>query len=157
MPKSKEILDSEDDLSSSEEKPKTKKQKVEKTQTTAATESDVDEEVKKPVKNGKKVASKAAAKSDDESEEERKPAKKAMAKKNGETVNEKPADGMYEIGSMKFVNLNQFKGKIYVNIREYYEANGKLNPGKKGIALSIDQWQKLKSHIASIDRDIKNS
>lgn len=62
---------------------------------------------------------------------------------------------MYEIGKMKFVSVSEFKGKAFVNIREYYEKDGKQLPGKKGIALAIDQWEKLKQFVDKIDRDVK--
>ncbi len=62
---------------------------------------------------------------------------------------------MYSLAANRFINVNEFKGKAYVNIREYYEANGKQMPGKKGISLSADQWENLKKHIAKIDKDLK--
>lgn len=34
---------------------------------------------------------------------------------------------------MRRVNVNEFKGKPLVNIREYYEKNGEMLPGKKGM------------------------
>ena len=37
-----------------------------------------------------------------------------------------------KLGKLRFVNVSEFKGKPYVNIREYYESNGKTLPGKKG-------------------------
>jgi hypothetical protein len=57
---------------------------------------------------------------------------------------------------MRFVSVSEFRGKPLVNIREYYEANGKLLPGKKGVSLSTDQWEQLKKFIDKIDNDIKN-
>ncbi|CAI6335367.1 unnamed protein product [Periconia digitata] len=39
------------------------------------------------------------------------------------------------------VTVSDFKGKTLVSIREYYEdAGGDMKPGKKGIALTIDQY-----------------
>ena len=32
---------------------------------------------------------------------------------------------------MRRVGISKFKGKVLVNIREYYENNGELKPGKK--------------------------
>ncbi len=55
------------------------------------------------------------------------------------------------------VKINQFKGRTYVDIREYYEKNGDLLPGKKGISLSTSQWQKLKTLIADIDAAVEES
>ena len=38
-----------------------------------------------------------------------------------------------------------------VDLREYYEKNGELLPGKKGIALDIPQWEKLSGAVPDID------
>lgn len=55
------------------------------------------------------------------------------------------------------MKLSEFKGKWYVNIREYYNADGTLRPGKKGIMLTMEQWQKLKELVDDIDEDIKKN
>jgi hypothetical protein len=31
------------------------------------------------------------------------------------------------------VKVRDFRGKVYVDIREYYESDGDLKPGKKGV------------------------
>ncbi len=41
------------------------------------------------------------------------------------------------LGNNRFVNISEFKGKYLINIREYYETNGKLNPGKKGNLIMV--------------------
>ena len=47
--------------------------------------------------------------------------------------------------------LIEFRGKIYVDVREYYEKDGEMLPGKKGISLTVEQWEKLKALIPKID------
>ena len=37
-----------------------------------------------------------------------------------------------QLSSKKFATVKKFKGKIYVDIREYYESGGEMKPGKKG-------------------------
>lgn len=46
-----------------------------------------------------------------------------------------------KLGNKKFVDVREFKGKIYVDIREYYEKDGEMRPGKKGISLSTEHWE----------------
>ena len=45
-----------------------------------------------------------------------------------------------------FVQVREFKGKTYIDIREYYVDKNTMDtkPGKKGISLSCEQYQKLK-------------
>jgi hypothetical protein len=62
-----------------------------------------------------------------------------------------------KLSKMRFVSVSEFRGKPLVNIREYYESNGKILPGKKGISLAIDQWEQLKKFIPKLDEAIKKS
>jgi len=63
----------------------------------------------------------------------------------------------YELGRLRYVSVSEFRGKKMISIREYYQADdGEERPGKKGISLSVEQWQKLKSHMDDVDEDIKN-
>jgi hypothetical protein len=57
-----------------------------------------------------------------------------------------------------------FNGKVIVNIREFYEdiKTGENKPGKKGIALNIQQWEALKNsaddiHLAVVHSDGEKS
>nr|CAB3266686.1 activated RNA polymerase II transcriptional coactivator p15-like [Phallusia mammillata] len=64
------------------------------------------------------------------------------------------SDEKISLGKMKFVSVREFKGKILIDIREFYENNGEMKPGKKGISLQAEQWQKLKQSIDDIDEKI---
>ena len=56
----------------------------------------------------------------------------------------------------KRVTVHKFKGQIKVDIREFYDDHGEMKPGKKGISLSIDNWNKLKGFIDDIEESIEN-
>lgn len=56
---------------------------------------------------------------------------------------------------MKFASVSSFKGAAYVNIRECYEKDGELLPGKKGIALSAVQFDELKKVMSKLDTELK--
>ena len=47
--------------------------------------------------------------------------------------------------------VRQFRGALLVDIRETYEKFGEMQPGKTGIALNLEQWQKLKQSVQHID------
>ncbi|POI20364.1 hypothetical protein CIB84_015889 [Bambusicola thoracicus] len=61
-----------------------------------------------------------------------------------------------KIGKMRYVRVSCFKGKVLVDIREFYmDKEGDMKPGRKGIALSAEQWNQLKEIIPEIDAAVK--
>ncbi|XP_056274348.1 SUB1 regulator of transcription b [Pseudoliparis swirei] len=69
-----------------------------------------------------------------------KPAKKAKSgetsKPGGSSKSSGGDDNMFQIGKMRYVSVREFKGKVLVDIREYWmNQDGEMKPGKKGISL----------------------
>ncbi|EOA21842.1 hypothetical protein CARUB_v10002308mg [Capsella rubella] len=91
--------------------------------------------------------------SDDESETH------ASAKKIA-----KPADSSDEsddivvcnISKNRRVSVRNWNGKIWIDIREFYVKDGKTLPGKKGISLSVDQWNTLRNHAEDIEKALSD-
>jgi hypothetical protein len=52
-----------------------------------------------------------------------------------------------------FVRVNEFKGKLLIDIRKYFPGKdgGEMIPGKKGISLNLEQWQTLVSNVDTIN------
>ncbi|KAH9520424.1 Transcriptional coactivator [Bulinus truncatus] len=103
-----------------------------------------------------------SADSDEPKSKKKKPAAKSVKEtkvdKKEETAGPtKNSSGefMFQISKMRFATVSEFRGKAMVSIREYYEKDGDLRPGKKGISLSVDQWQALKEKIPEIDECLK--
>ncbi|XP_012152933.1 single stranded-binding protein c31A [Megachile rotundata] len=64
-------------------------------------------------------------------------------------------DYTWDLGNNRQVTVRDFKGKIYVDIREmYFDKDGNLKPGKKGICLSVAQWRKLSAVIEDVDKAV---
>ena len=62
----------------------------------------------------------------------------------------------FHLSSKRKVTVRDFRGKPLVDIREFYEKDGEMAPGRKGISLTIDQYNKLKSYISEIDKAIES-
>lgn len=48
-----------------------------------------------------------------------------------------------ELSGSRRVTISEFKSKMYVAVREYYEKNGQMLPGQKGLNMAVDAWQRL--------------
>lgn len=55
----------------------------------------------------------------------------------------------------RIVQISKFKGKVRIDIREHYNDDGEWKPGKKGISLDTNQWQKLMSFTSLINEAIE--
>uniref|UniRef100_A0A0N5C8I7 PC4 domain-containing protein n=1 Tax=Strongyloides papillosus TaxID=174720 RepID=A0A0N5C8I7_STREA len=62
----------------------------------------------------------------------------------------KDGSKMYSLGNERYVSKSSFKGKEYINIREYYKDGDEMKPGKKGISLTMEQFEALKNAIAHL-------
>lgn len=96
------------------------------------------------------VKSKKKQKRQDDDNEE-KPSKKIKKEVNeGE-------DTVWDLGSNRKVSVRDFKGRLFVDIREmYYDKDANLKPGKKGICLSMEQWRKFLSIVEDVDKLVKS-
>ena len=73
-------------------------------------------------------------------------------------VNGVPTDDgiAWSLGANKMLRVKQFKGKTYIDIREFYEDKdtGEKKPGKKGIMINVEQWGKITQSIAQIQETV---
>ena len=120
-------------------------------------------------KNGKSSSSEddESQKSQEEEKIEEKKEEKGLLKKKRkkspkkeDNKNENIIVGEKEVifllENKRRVTVQKFKGNVKVDIREYYENNGEMKPGKKGISLTLDNWKKLKEFMDDIDESINN-
>ncbi|KAL9104692.1 MAG: hypothetical protein Q9163_000370 [Psora crenata] len=58
---------------------------------------------------------------------------------------------VWEISKNRRVGISEFKGKVMVDIREYYEKDGEMLPGKKGISLPVDQYNAFMTFLPELE------
>ncbi|KAF5600482.1 transcriptional Coactivator p15 family [Fusarium pseudoanthophilum] len=99
------------------------------------------------------VAKKRAADSDSE------PETVSKRVKSGTSVESdgKDDDGnpFWELSNKRRVGVSEFSKKTFVNIREYYDKDGKTLPGKKGISLSIEQYNAFLKAVPQINAALR--
>ncbi|XP_029157245.1 activated RNA polymerase II transcriptional coactivator p15 [Nylanderia fulva] len=99
--------------------------------------------------------------SDDSSEEEVKSSKRKQKAEEDKPATKKPKkedeNTVWDLGNNRQVTVRDFRGKYYVDIREmYYDKDGDLKPGKKGICLNLQQWRKFMSVVEEVDNVAKS-
>ncbi|XP_040193941.1 activated RNA polymerase II transcriptional coactivator p15 [Rana temporaria] len=93
--------------------------------------------------------------------EKEKPTKKQKtggesSKSSAKQSSKDPEDNMFQIGKMRYVSVRDFKGKVLIDVREYFmDQQGELKPGRKGISLNPEQWNQLKEQMSDIDNAIR--
>ncbi|KAG0632797.1 putative RNA polymerase II transcriptional coactivator [Tuber brumale] len=63
----------------------------------------------------------------------------------------------WEIGRLRRVAVSKFGGKNLINIREYFEKDGKVLPGKKGISLTMEQFDAFLSVLPQIEQHLSDA
>ncbi|KAJ3575125.1 hypothetical protein NP233_g1306 [Leucocoprinus birnbaumii] len=82
-------------------------------------------------------------------------AKKAATDSNVGTVQQNNEGDKYiDLGKKKRATVRAYKEIPLLDIREFYGPDEK--PGKKGISLTIEQWQVLRANADSIDELFSN-
>ncbi|KAH0501838.1 Activated RNA polymerase II transcriptional coactivator p15 [Microtus ochrogaster] len=111
--------------------------------------SDSDSEVEKKLKRKKQVVSEKPVK-------KQKPGETSRALASSKQSSSSRDDNMFQIGKMRYVSVRDFKGKILIDIREYWmDSEGEMKPGRKGISLNMEQWSQLKEQISDIDDAVR--
>ena len=60
---------------------------------------------------------------------------------------------MIQMNGQKYVKLMKHQDQVVVNLREYIkDCDGKLHPTKKGIILSLKDWQSLKKEMKTVNQ-----
>ncbi|KAI4867349.1 PC4-domain-containing protein [Hypoxylon rubiginosum] len=85
-----------------------------------------------------------------------KSSKKAKTAGAADSGKDDEGNSFWALGGTRRATVSSFKGKDFVNIREYYsDASGSLKPGKKGIMLTPEQYAKFLEAIPSINAELR--
>ncbi|KAM3413643.1 hypothetical protein BST61_g10336 [Cercospora zeina] len=69
----------------------------------------------------------------------------------------KDKDGgvFWSLPNKRRVQLTEFKGKLLVGIREFYEKDGEMLPGKKGISMTLEVFDAVLGVLPELGREVE--
>ncbi|KAG0125488.1 putative RNA polymerase II transcriptional coactivator [Tuber indicum] len=108
-----------------------------------------------PPKGKKRQAEKY--KSDDGFVEDAAPSSKRSKVEIGKKALDNEGNPYWEARRLRRVAVSKFGGKHLINIREYFEKDGKVLPGKKGISLSMEQFDTFLSVLPQIEQHLADA
>ncbi|XP_063974528.1 activated RNA polymerase II transcriptional coactivator p15 isoform X2 [Diachasmimorpha longicaudata] len=89
-------------------------------------------------------------------EKSKAPEEKAESSKKPKTSSKaNEEEPSWDLGNNKKLVVRFFKGKLYVDIREYYEKDGEERPSKKGISMGLPQFTELMKVIKEVEDVVK--
>ena len=57
---------------------------------------------------------------------------------------------MFQIEGTLNLSVSQYQGMTLIDIRKYFEKDGNVLPTKRGISLTVEQWDALLSKLEDI-------
>ncbi|CAG9999626.1 unnamed protein product [Clonostachys byssicola] len=83
--------------------------------------------------------------------------KKTKSNAAGAPASGKDDEGnpFWELSNKRRVGISEFKKTCFINVREFYEKDGKTLPGKKGISLSVEQYAAFLKAVPGINAALR--
>ncbi|SMY25663.1 unnamed protein product [Zymoseptoria tritici ST99CH_1A5] len=99
----------------------------------------------------------AAASEDPDSDTNNQQTKKSKKTSGAGTEMQTDADGnpFWEISNKRRLGVSTFKNNVMVSIREFYEKDGQMLPGKKGVTLTTEQFNAVIELLPQIEPVLK--
>ncbi|KAF5317170.1 hypothetical protein D9611_003962 [Ephemerocybe angulata] len=124
-----------------------------------SSDEDEDSDEKPVAKKAKRdtKSKKRESSGDDESDDKPVSKKSKRAEEGSGSIKvskNKDGEKYLDLGKKKHATVRSFKNIPLLDIREFYvdKASGEDRPGKKGISLTLDQWNTLKEATSTIDK-----
>ncbi|KAK1985161.1 transcriptional Coactivator p15 [Colletotrichum cereale] len=110
-----------------------------------------------PFTKGTKRGAPRDSRSDSEDEVITKPTKKNKTSNTEGSPSgvDKEGNPFWDLSNKRRIGVSQFKNNTFINIREFYEKDGDMLPGKKGISLNIAQYEALVKAIPAISEKLR--